>query len=80
MLSRIALALTTSEVGRADWLPNFWGSVIYRDATMTPSQHQLPIMTIIATSSLSRLAMHPTMSEQIVTFPTYSPKGGVLLI
>jgi hypothetical protein len=80
MLSRIALALTTSEVGRADWLPKSGVVIDTTDVTMTPFCLQLPIMMFIATDSLSRLAIIFGMYEQTGTFPIYSPNGGVFLI
>lgn len=80
MLSRTALALTTSEVGRADWLPKSGVVIDTADVTMTPFYLQVLIMMFIATDSLSRLAMISGMYEQAGTFPIHSLNGGVLLI
>ena len=44
---------------------------------MTPFRFHTPIMMLVATGSLSRLAELFMMSEQSGTLPVYSPNGGV---
>lgn len=75
----VLLALTTSdaeEVLRPDWSAGVWGCVIYFTA-MTPSTLHPPIMMLIATRSLLRLAMAFEVYGVLTMFPAHGPNAGV---